>query len=92
MELISKTTIGNKTLSLVDVSGSNGGKWKIPRLFRVVETEGDYIRLNSKNVLSEHFLISYDARSKKARAAALSKAIEEYADVLKEFATDGKPN
>lgn len=92
MELISKTTIGNKTLSLVDVSGSNGGKWKIPRVFRVVETEGEYIRANSKNVLSEHFCIKYDARSKKGRAAALNEAIENYIDVLKEFAADGQPN
>lgn len=86
MELINKTTIGNKTLSIVDVAGCNGGNGYFPRLIRVVETEGDYIRSNSKNVICNHFGIRYNGNSKKQRNEALAEAIKVFEETLGEIA------
>lgn len=86
MEIIRKETIGTKSLSLIDLSSSNGGKWVIARIFRVVETEGDYVRMNSKNVINSHFWIKYNAKSKKQRNEALAEAFEVFSKTLEEIA------
>lgn len=84
MEIISTAKLGNNTLNLVDLAGRNGGKWKIARVFRVVETEGQYVRLNASNVINDHYWIKYNGRSKKDRNLALCKAIDMFAETLKD--------
>lgn len=75
MESIKTKSLGENTLSVVDVAGQKGGKkWGIARVIRVIETQGPFVGANRKNVVREHFVSKYDARSNKQRNEALTEA------------------
>ena len=83
MELIKTKPIGNNTLSIVDLAGSNGGKWRIARVIRVIETQGSFQGANRTNVVREHFSSKYDGRSKKQKAESLTAATKAF-DAVKQ--------
>ena len=75
MDLIKTKPIGDNTLSIVDVAGQRGWKkWGIARVIRVIETQDQFQGANRTNVVREHFVVKYDARSTKQRNEALSEA------------------
>lgn len=84
MELIKAESLNGNALSVIDVAGSGGGKWRIVRVIRVVETDGAYIGLNRSNVICEHYRATYDARSKKQRLSAISEALAAFDEAKKD--------
>ena len=86
MEIIKTEIAHGNTLSIIDVAGRNGGKWRIPRVIRVVESDGPYLGLQHRNVIHEYFCKTYDARSKKQRVASLAEALAVFDAVI------NKPN
>lgn len=86
MEVIKTEITHGNTLSVIDVAGRDGGKWRIPRVIRVVESDGPYLGLQCSNVIHEYFCKTYDARSKKQRVDSLAEALAVFDAVI------NKPN